>query len=92
MFYEKSQSLVGICRDVGTGSSRTLTLDLTKFADESVVSRSSLGSSERKRRISSVGSARKRHRSDISEAMTTEGSKADESARGDDDDDEMSAE
>lgn len=31
MFYERSQSLVGICRDVGTNSSRTLTLDLTKF-------------------------------------------------------------
>lgn len=31
VFYEHSQSLVGICRDVGTNSSRTLTLDLTKF-------------------------------------------------------------
>jgi len=31
MFYEHSQSLVGICRDVETNSSNTLTLDLTKF-------------------------------------------------------------
>jgi structural maintenance of chromosome 1 len=31
MFYEHSQSLVGICRDVGSNSSRTLTLDLTKY-------------------------------------------------------------
>ena len=34
MFYERSQSLIGICRDVGTNSSRTLTLDLTKFDKE----------------------------------------------------------
>ena len=33
MFYERSQSLVGICRDAGTNSSRTVTLDLTKFVD-----------------------------------------------------------
>lgn len=31
MFYQASQSLVGICRDVGTNSSRTVTLDLTQF-------------------------------------------------------------
>jgi structural maintenance of chromosome 1 len=31
MFYEHSQSLVGICKDLATNSSRTLTLDLTKF-------------------------------------------------------------
>ena len=31
MFYEHSQSLIGICRDVETNSSNTLTLDLTKF-------------------------------------------------------------
>jgi hypothetical protein len=34
MFYERSQSLVGICRDAGTNSSRTFTLDLTKFSDD----------------------------------------------------------
>jgi len=31
MFYEHSQSLIGICKDVGTNSSRTITLDLTKY-------------------------------------------------------------
>lgn len=31
MFYERSESLVGICRDVSSSSSRTLMLDLTKF-------------------------------------------------------------
>jgi structural maintenance of chromosome 1 len=34
MFYENSESLVGICRDVSSNSSRTLTLDLTKFDKE----------------------------------------------------------
>merc|ERR1711982_80288 len=31
LFYERSKSLIGICRHVSTNSSRTLTLDLTKF-------------------------------------------------------------
>jgi len=31
MFYEHSDSLVGICRDVGTNSSRTLTLDMRQY-------------------------------------------------------------
>lgn len=31
MFYEHSQSLIGICKDLGTNSTRTLTLDLTKY-------------------------------------------------------------
>jgi len=31
IFYEQADSLVGICRDVGTNSSRTLTLDLEQF-------------------------------------------------------------
>lgn len=31
MFYERSESLVGICRDVSSSSSRSMTLDLTKF-------------------------------------------------------------
>jgi len=34
MFYENSESLVGICRDVSSNSSRTMTLDLTKFDKE----------------------------------------------------------
>ena len=31
MFYELSESLIGVCRDVGVGASRTLTLDLSKY-------------------------------------------------------------
>jgi structural maintenance of chromosome 1 len=31
MFYELSESLIGVCRDVGVGASRTLTLDLGKY-------------------------------------------------------------
>jgi hypothetical protein len=31
MFYERSDSLIGICKDVGTNSSRTMTLDLTQY-------------------------------------------------------------
>jgi hypothetical protein len=31
MFYERSDSLVGVCKDVGTSSSLTLTLDLTQY-------------------------------------------------------------
>ena len=38
MFYERSEALVGICRDVASNSSRTLTLDLTKFDRKDVVS------------------------------------------------------
>ncbi|CAM9436622.1 unnamed protein product [Phaeothamnion confervicola] len=32
MFYEKADALVGICRDVASSSSRTLTLDLEQYA------------------------------------------------------------
>ena len=46
MFYEHSESLVGICRDVGTNSSRTMTLDLTQFAQDE--------SDKKRRRRSSV--------------------------------------
>lgn len=35
MFYERSESLVGICRDVSSNSSRTMTLDLTKYQSNS---------------------------------------------------------
>merc|ERR1712176_1438148 len=34
MFYEKSDSLVGICQDIETNSSQTFTLDLIKFDRE----------------------------------------------------------
>jgi hypothetical protein len=56
MFYEHSQSLVGICRDVSTNSSRTLTLDLTKYdeiQDEETTAASSRG--QKRSRASSVG-------------------------------------
>lgn len=46
-FYLHSQSLVGICKDVASNSSKTLTLDLTKI-DESKTA-SSGGKSSRKR-------------------------------------------
>jgi len=36
MFYERSKSLVGICKDVSTSSSRAITLDLTRFQDDEV--------------------------------------------------------
>ena len=31
MFYENSQGLVGVHKDVGTNSSRTITLDLSRY-------------------------------------------------------------
>jgi hypothetical protein len=34
MFYERSDSLVGICKDVGSTSSRTVTLDLTQYDEK----------------------------------------------------------
>jgi structural maintenance of chromosome 1 len=63
MFFEKSESLVGICRDAPTNSSRTLTLDLTKFdiGEESITSTSI--SSSRKRSSSFSGISNKRNRS-----------------------------
>lgn len=55
MFYEQSQGLVGICRNVPTNSSRTLTLDLTKFDKND-----DAGTSSRKRSGSlSVGSRKR---------------------------------
>ncbi len=57
MFYEQSQGLVGICRNVATNSSRTLTLDLTQFdkEEDDLVTRG-----DRKRRRSSSVGPRKR--------------------------------
>lgn len=60
MFFERSQSLVGICRDVPTNSSRTLTLDLTKY-DEGEDLRSSIGSTK-KRSSSSSAVSNKRNK------------------------------
>ena len=59
MFYEQSQGLVGICRDVSTNSSETLTLDLTKF--DQANSDISAKKERKRRRMSSLGS-RKRGR------------------------------
>lgn len=50
MFYEHSQSLVGICRDVETNSSNTLTLDLTKFDPPAAPKSSSSKKSGRSKR------------------------------------------
>lgn len=52
MFYERSESLVGICKDVGTNSSRTMTLDLTEFDKKE--------KGKGKRRAVSEGGQRKR--------------------------------
>lgn len=52
LFYEKSEGVIGICRNVPTNSSRTLTLDLTKFDNESdnrTVSLGGGGGSSKKR-------------------------------------------
>ena len=63
MFYEQSQGLVGICRNVPTNSSRTLTLDLTKFDKDD-----DAGTSSRKRK--KLPSADSRKRSSISSAKS----------------------
>ena len=54
LFYEQSQALVGICRDVGTNSSRTLTLDLTKFDGRGGQKRSIESTEEPNKRRSST--------------------------------------
>lgn len=76
MFYEHSQGLVGIYRDVGTNSSHTLTLDLTKFdrntrlseADES----SAIGGARRrsgKRSLDSQASGRSSKRGSMENTL-----------------------
>mmetsp|Transcript_21679 Transcript_21679/g.53551 ORF Transcript_21679/g.53551 Transcript_21679/m.53551 type:complete len:1308 (+) Transcript_21679:143-4066(+) len=54
MFYERSEGLVGICKDVGTNSSRTMTLDLTQFDNQDKKKRG------KKRTQSEGGGPRKR--------------------------------
>jgi structural maintenance of chromosome 1 len=66
MFYEHSQSLVGICRDVASNSSRTLTLDLTKF--DPVDDIESAGRGEKRSRESTSSGPNKRR---ISEEPTS---------------------
>ena len=78
MFYERSQSLVGICKDVGTNSSRTLTLDLTRFdkrkQDEEEERAATDGKRRTKRKAKSEGqsSSRKRLASDSPGTITTQ--------------------
>ena len=52
LFYEQSNGLVGICRDVSSNSSRTLTLDLSKFDTQENETSSKKGM--KRRRISSL--------------------------------------
>lgn len=56
LFYEKSEGVIGICRNVPTNSSRTLTLDLTQYDGESENRTFSLGGdvSSNKRALSSL--------------------------------------
>jgi len=63
MFYERSQSLVGICKDVGTNSSRTLTLDLTQFDKrKKEEEEKAMKGKNTKRRVGSEGSQSSRKR------------------------------
>ncbi len=56
MFYERSNRLVGICRDVATNSSRTLTLNLKQYGSvQDAVEKTEKSSSGRKRSRSTVG-------------------------------------
>lgn len=73
MFYERSQSLVGICKDVGTNSSRTLTLDLTQY-DRRKEEEATKGKIK-KRKTQSEGGAqlsRKRHAPESPATITTQ--------------------
>ena len=54
MFYEQAEALVGICRDAGTNSSRTITLDLTSFDRETLNTTTVSAVSSSKRRSSTV--------------------------------------
>lgn len=51
MFYEQSKNLVGICRDVRSNSSKTLTLDLSKFDMDNT----DTDKVKKRRRMSSLG-------------------------------------
>ena len=57
MFYERSDSLVGICKDVGTNSSRTMTLDLSQFDKKD---QETQGKKRGRRAVSEGGPANKR--------------------------------
>jgi len=73
MFYERSDSLVGICKDVGTNSSRTLTLDLTQYDKKrALAEEKAKGNRKRKERAtqSEGGEPRKRAALPASPATT----------------------
>uniref|UniRef100_A0A7S4EHS5 SMC hinge domain-containing protein n=1 Tax=Pseudo-nitzschia australis TaxID=44445 RepID=A0A7S4EHS5_9STRA len=76
MFYERSQSLVGICKDVGTNSSRTLTLDLTQYDKRKQEEEEKAAKGENaKRKAKSEGAgqvSRKRHAPDSPGTITTQ--------------------
>jgi hypothetical protein len=59
LFYEHSQSLIGICRDVASKSSRTLTLDLTKFDPEDDAESAGRGEKRSREPTNSVSNKRR---------------------------------
>merc|ERR1712038_485902 len=75
-FFERSESLVGICRDVATNSSRTLTLDLTRYDkpgdDDTTLNKSTTtsatGGTKRKRSSSPFSSRKRADSSSVSAA------------------------
>jgi len=73
MFYEHSQSLVGICRDVETNSSQTLTLDLTKFdPPEKPTSSAKRGRSKRPRDSDATSKSNKRSSLSLERPLATQ--------------------
>jgi len=75
MFYERSQSLVGICKDVGTNSSSTLTLDLTQYDKRKLEAEETATKEKRyKRKAQSEGgqSSRKRQAPGSPGTVTTQ--------------------
>eukprot|EP00429_Kryptoperidinium_foliaceum_P067731 CAMPEP_0176050074 /NCGR_PEP_ID=MMETSP0120_2-20121206/24886_1 /TAXON_ID=160619 /ORGANISM="Kryptoperidinium foliaceum, Strain CCMP 1326" /LENGTH=1306 /DNA_ID=CAMNT_0017383505 /DNA_START=96 /DNA_END=4016 /DNA_ORIENTATION=+ len=66
MFYERSDSLVGICKDVGTNSSQTMTLDLTQYDKKD----EKKGKKRSRRAVSEGGTPSKRQALELSPAPT----------------------
>jgi hypothetical protein len=67
MFYERSDSLIGICKDVGTNSSRTMTLDLTRYDKKDD---KTLGKKRGRRALSEGGPSSKRAALELSPTNT----------------------
>lgn len=63
MFYERSESLVGVCKDVGTSSSRTLTLDLRAFEKTEKSDRTKRGAKRKANSDTGATSAKRATRS-----------------------------